>query len=140
MIKQNDTNQKTGKMTSFVFDSETLIEFKSITTREGSTMKEHLETYMKEYIKKHGEGNPAYSLDKWSEDSEFKALPAFLESKEKWVKFVQNTDDETLKEIEDKAHQLEIIASCYIKIGSKEERKKSNFRSVREMGRYGSNF
>ena len=139
-MKQTDTNQKSGKMTSFVFESDVLMEFKSITSREGSTMKEHLETYMRDYIKKHGEGNPAYSLDKWSEDSEFKALPAFLENNDKWVKFVQNTDDETLKEIEDKAHQLEIIASCYIKIGDKEKRKNSRFNSIREMGRYGSQF
>ena len=139
-MKQIDTNQKVGKMTSFVFPAEVLLEFKSITSREGSTMKEHLETYMRDYIKKHGEGNPAYSLDKWSEDSEFKALPAFLENNDKWVKFVQNTDDETLKEIEDKAHQLEIIASCYIKVGDKEKRKSSNFQSIREMGRYGSQF
>ena len=107
-----------------------------ICKREGISMSALICKNLEEYIKVHGEGNPIYSLDKWSNDPEFKAVPAFLESNEKWISFIKNVDDETLVEIERKAHIVGTITKCYLRIGDKEKRKNRSFLSIRDMESY----
>lgn len=108
---------------------------KQIAKREGVSLSALINDRLVEYVKIHGEGNPVYSLDKWAENDGFKAVPALLESNDKWISFIQNTNNETLREIEEKSNIIKIIASCYQKI-PKDERKKTNFQNIRSMANY----
>ena len=118
-----------------VKDSEVWEKSKEIAKREGISLSALINGRLEEYIKIHGEGNPAYSLDKWADNEKFKAVPALLETNEKWVDFIKNTDDKTLREIEEQANAIKIIASCYQKI-EKEKRVETNFRNIRSMANY----
>ena len=87
---------------------------------------------LKEYIKVHGEGNPVYVLDKFIENPDFKAVPATMETKDKWVKFCQNTTDKTLKELEYQGMMIQTIARAYAQIKGSEERKKTFYQNLHQ--------
>lgn len=108
---------------------------KQVAKREGISLSALINDRLEDYVKVHGEGNPVYSLDKWAENEGFTAVPALLESTQKWVNFIQKTDTKTLREIEEKSHQIQIIASCYQKI-EKIKRPDVNFRNIRQMSQF----
>ena len=108
-------------------------EYLKIARREGKSLSSIITEKLEEYRKVHGKGNPVYVLDNWVENSNFKAVPATLESWEKWVKFCQNTSDETLKELEYKGMMIQIIARAYGQIKTAEERKKTFFANLHQM-------
>ena len=47
-----------------------------------------------EYVKIHGDGNPAFSLDQFIKNTEMAAVPAVFRSTEDWLKWVLQCDDE----------------------------------------------
>ena len=104
-----------------------------IARREGKPLSHIIGDKLKEYIRVHGEGNPVYVLDKFIEDPDFKAVPATMVKKEKWVKFCQNTTDQTLKELEYQGMMIQIIARCYAQIPAGDERKKTFFANLHQM-------
>lgn len=69
-----------------------LEQFKKITLREGKSMSKLLQEYMKRYINEHGDGNNQYKLTKWYQETDFKVTPAFLESHDKWEKYIGECD------------------------------------------------
>lgn len=76
------------RMTSFVLDSQTLDDFKSIITREGKSMKSLIEEFMKDYIKVHKDGNPQHLITSFSENTDFNGFPSIAidrKNKEKWI-------------------------------------------------------
>ena len=95
-----------GKMTTFVFNAELMAEFKKVCQREGKTMKSHLEEFMREHVKLHGEGNPNYKLSKW-DDPNFKMTPAFGESLvNKWKPYLVKCTKQELKDMIDQADAI----------------------------------
>ncbi len=67
--------------------------FKEVAWRERKPMNVLIQEFMKKYIKEHGEGNPLYQIDKWIENPELIATPAFFEDIEKWKAYVKRIDD-----------------------------------------------
>jgi len=49
---------------------------KKLAAKEGKTASALAREALKEYLKRHGSGNPAYSLDPWGGAPEFRAYPA----------------------------------------------------------------
>ena len=104
-----------------------------VARRENRALSTIIMEKLKEYVKIHGEGNPVYVLDKFIENPNFKAVPATMETKEKWIKFCQNTTDKTLKELEYQGMMIQIIARAYAQIKGSEERKETFFQNLHQM-------
>lgn len=79
-------------------------EFKKISQREGKSMAQMFKEFMAEYIKKHGQGNPAYQIDKWVQDPGFMAFPA-LDSDWEQVN-LPGFDDKDLTHMAQKAYEI----------------------------------
>ena len=65
--------------------------FKEICWKERKPINALVQDFMEKYIKEHGNGNPMYELTKWVENPEFRATPAFRESEENWLRYI-NTE------------------------------------------------
>lgn len=59
-------------------DYELWLKFREIAQREGG-ISQVLRALILDYLQKHGSGNPAFSLDKWIDNSEFMAMPTLGE-------------------------------------------------------------
>ena len=59
-------------------DEEVFKKVREIAFREGKDVSELTFEMYEKYIKEHGDGNPIYSLEKWTENPEFMATPAFF--------------------------------------------------------------
>jgi hypothetical protein len=81
-------------------------EFKKIAHREGKNRSTVLVELIEQYVKVHGEGNPAFTLDQF-QDPNFKAMPATMSSKEKWNEYIRNHMDR--KERDELQNQAEYI-------------------------------
>lgn len=103
-----------------------------IANREGKPLSSLVMGLLKDYVKVHGDGNPVYALDKWIGNPEFKAVPALMSPKDKFVGFCQHTTDETLKELEYQGMMVQIIARAYLKVDPK-ERETRFFPNLRQM-------
>jgi len=88
-----------GKMTSFLFQADLLQEFKTLCQREGKSMKEHFEDYMKDHVNVHKEGNPQHLITQFQENEDFMGFPAMA------IK-TQNKRDYVGKMPEDMRNQL----------------------------------
>ena len=110
-----------------------------IANREGKSLSSIIMDMLRNYVKVHGDGNPVYALDKWIGNPEFKAVPATMSPKEKFIGFCQNTQDETLKDLEYQGMMIQIIANCYLKV-DKDKRKETFFGNLRQMEMYGKGY
>lgn len=80
--------------------------FVDIQWKERLSFSEMVRKAMEEYVKKHGEGNPAFRLDQFSEQG-MKATPAFMSGYNKWKNHFLN--DSTEKDIEEYKQQILIV-------------------------------
>jgi hypothetical protein len=64
--------------------------FDKIAAREGKSFSELVVVVIEDYIKKHGDGNPSYSLQQWQAQPEFHATPAFGRVRMDWMKYMQH--------------------------------------------------
>jgi hypothetical protein len=88
---------------SLSIEEQVLEEFKKIARREGKDMNRILHDHIQSYIKEHSEGNSQFRLDKWYQESDFKVTPAFLESSDKWSKYMEECDAKELARIQGQA-------------------------------------
>lgn len=111
-------------------------DFQKDCVREGVTVKEQLTKLMKEYHKKHGDGNPVYPITKWcgSGNADFKAVPALLSNDATWINYAQHANDDTLHEILEQNRRTNIIINCYLKT-PKEDRPNIFYPNLREMAK-----
>ena len=63
---------------------------------EEKSTSELIVTVLEEYIKRHGQGNPSFPLDKWIENIEFKAFPTLGEKPN--PKLLNTLDNDMLEE------------------------------------------
>lgn len=54
---------------------------------------------MKEYVEKHGDGNPAFTLDQF-QDPNFKICPAFFRDNTIWKDYLQKLDKDGWKDVD----------------------------------------
>lgn len=86
------------------------IAFEGICRREGKTVAEKIAELVQDYVRIHGSGNPQYSLEQFTENPEFRAVPALLERPEKWLKALDHTDLDDLEQIERQAEMVRNMA------------------------------
>ena len=82
---------------TFETEEETYKKFKEICTKEGEKVGDKLNEFIQTYIKEHGDGNPAFTLDQFADPS-FKVCPAFFRDKETWKKYLANLNEKERKE------------------------------------------
>lgn len=58
-----------------------------------------------EYLEKHSDGNPNFTLDQF-QDTNFKACPAFFRDTEAWRKYLQSLDKKRYKEADEQLNLL----------------------------------
>ena len=63
--------------------------FEDIAFRERVALSIIIVDAIKEYVKKHGDGNPVYSLDQFTESTDMKAVPAVFRDRYVWDIFLQ---------------------------------------------------
>jgi hypothetical protein len=75
-------------VTSFSYPSnksDTMIEFKIISVREGKSQSEIIMRLIEKFVEGHSEGNDTFKLDQWNEDPTFKVCPSILDKDwKKW--------------------------------------------------------
>jgi len=67
-------------------------EFKKIADREGINQSRLLVSIVEEYVKKHSDGNPSFTIDQF-QDPGFQAVPAYFSKKEKWINNYKNSNE-----------------------------------------------
>lgn len=73
--------------------------------RERKSEAEIIITALKEYLEKHIDGNPTFTLEQF-QDPNFKACPSFFRSIEVWKKYLESLPDKTFSEFETQLNQL----------------------------------
>lgn len=98
-------------------ESETAIvkAFDEIAKREGKDRSEVLLTFINNYVKAHNKGNPAFTLDNWEHNPNFRAFPTLGEPAN--PKTIETFNDAELKE-------LLINAQSFIETVSREVEKR----------------
>ena len=93
--------------------------FKDIARKERRPQKDiHIELLI-DFIKKHGDGNPASTIDQFLENPQMKAVPAFFRSREDWQKYIEiYADPKTVDEIIYQSQSINSYAQNKQKYGS----------------------
>lgn len=89
--------------TSINMEQEEKDSLEKIGWREHKTQTEMIRRAIQEFIRAHGSGNDTHTLDNWSEDSNFKAVPTILSRQEIWYKYLSECTPEERLEIQIKA-------------------------------------
>ena len=104
MNEYDNREKKEYKITALKIPRPLHTEIKKIAAREGRDMKDIFTEQLEKYAKIHGEGNPAYSLDKFVENADFRAYPALadhLQKRKEWFyNFKQRASDKEVKDLE----------------------------------------
>lgn len=99
---------------SYPFDKQALIEeFSKVAERESKSFSDAMLGAMEEYVKKHGSGNPAYTVDKWIDQVDFKITPAYYELRRKWEAYAEKCNAKECEEGENQAIMIREIFQKY---------------------------
>ena len=91
-------------------------EFKRIANRDGFTLKEQGKRLFEKHIKEHGDGNDQFTIDQF-QDPNFHARPAFDRNEAEWITYLNATNEQVAKEIENQALMISAHASKKIQYG-----------------------
>jgi len=80
-------------------DFELQEKIEDIAYRERETLSSIIVDALKEYYEKHGDGNPVYTLDQFSESPDLKAVPAVFRDRGIWDKYLNECDKKLRQEI-----------------------------------------
>lgn len=83
---------KNRKTITITLEEEDLQKLDKIRWRERKERTDITRQAILDYIKIHGEGNDTYPLDKWNENPEFKATPAYFTHDLKWRRYYEECD------------------------------------------------
>lgn len=94
-------------------------ELKKIALREDRDMQDIIMEEITKYVKLHGDGNPVYKIEQWTDDSNMKAYPAFMRSREDWKSYIESLKSEKeLKEIKGQAQSILSYTDKKLKYGN----------------------
>ncbi len=96
-----------GKLKTWEADEKNYQKFKILMAKEGIGVGDKINEFIAEYIKVHGDGNPAYSLDLFIKNAEARATPAVFRSKQDWLTWLENCTDEKI--VQDILSQTQLI-------------------------------
>ncbi len=83
-------------------------ELKKIALKENLKLKELHKKILLDYIKKHGDGNPAYTMDNFIESKNMKAIPAVFRDRDYWQEYIEKLPK---KEVQELLWQIQTIHS-----------------------------
>ena len=97
--------KKVQKFMGVYLDEEMVTDFHMIALKEKKKLKElHLEI-IEDYLKKHGDGNPQFTIDQF-DDPNFIACPAFYRDGNTWESYIKQATDDELQKLK---HQVILI-------------------------------
>lgn len=99
LLKENSRRVKNIR-TYYLSDNDFDIhkKFEDLAYKERVSLSVIVVEAIKEYVKKHGDGNPVFTLTQFVEDEGMKATPAFFRSRETWKQYVEKLPDKDVKE------------------------------------------
>lgn len=86
--------------------------FRKICEREGVSAPDKINEFIKNYNRIHGNGNPQVLMSQFIENPGFRAVPAMLESTEKWRLFLLDANIDELDQIEKQAELIRKMAKA----------------------------
>lgn len=86
------------KLVNFRTEEEKYNELKMLALKEKTTVKALLSGLVDDYIKKHGDGNPQFTIDQF-EDPDFIACPAFYRDASTWDYYCKNSEPTELNKV-----------------------------------------
>lgn len=86
-----------------------LEKFEEIAKKEGKKFSELLVEVIEDFDKKHGDGNPGFTLDHY-QDPNFKAVPAVFRDAKTWQDYLTSRNKTELKEFES---QMNVLINAY---------------------------
>ena len=102
------------KISTIYFPNEDEYEkIKELAYKERKTVSEIARESLEEYYKKHGDGNPVYTLDHFK-DPNFIACPAFYRPREAWLSYMSQATPEELENIKRQIIMLDKILGRYL--------------------------
>jgi len=99
--------------TYYLSDSDIEIQekFEDLAYKERTSVSNLYREAIQEYLKKHEDGNPVYTLDQFN-DELFKAVPAVFRNSDTWNNYYSKLDNKQYKEID---NQFQMILSIHNK-------------------------
>ena len=85
-------------------------ELRILAIREGKSLKDIMNEITKEYVKVHGDGNPAYTLDQFVEEPGMKAVPAFFRNRDDWQTYIEKLPEKESQELLWQAQTIKSLA------------------------------
>lgn len=85
--------------------------FEDLAYKERMSVSDLYRTAIQEYLQKHGDGNPVFTLDQFNDET-FKATPAVFRNADVWSKYYSTLDKKQYKEID---QQLQMILNIHNK-------------------------
>ena len=91
-------NKKPEKFMGVYLDEEKINDFHLLALKERKKLKELHKEVIEDYLKKHGDGNPQYTIDQF-DDKNFMATPAFFRDGLAWKNYLSKQDSKELNKI-----------------------------------------
>ncbi len=108
---ESDTREKVPeKMLGVHLPINTIEKFKDLARKERKTMKVFHKDIIDKYLKEHGDGNPAFTLDVFVEQPTMQAAPAFYRTREDWHEYSYNSSSEEVKKILNQAQTIVAVS------------------------------
>ena len=98
---------------TFETDEEKYQKFKAMCAREGKKVGDKINELIENELKVHGEGNPAFSLEKWVEVPEFRCYPAMMDPMRNWNDYLSKCKPEEAEQIYHTCTGIREIARNY---------------------------
>jgi len=94
-------------------DEEKYLELKMLALKERLTVKNLVSDLITDYVKKHGDGNPQFTMDQF-EDPDFMACPAFYRSGRTWNHWLSKQTSEELLKFKTHLHLIDANMVQYL--------------------------
>ena len=101
------------KLVNFRTDEEKYNDLRMQALKEHTTVKQLLSDLIDDYLKKHKDGNPQYTIDQF-EDPNFVACPAFYRDSEAWRHYLSQADAKELEHVKEQIILLDRLLGRYI--------------------------
>ena len=101
------------KLVNFRFDEEKYKKLKMQALKEDVTVKRLIEIQIDDYLKKHLDGNPQFTIEQFN-DPNFIACPAFYRDGKTWENYIKKSNDKERQKLKDQIILLDKKLSMYI--------------------------
>ena len=102
------------KSFSYKHDKEPVIQkINELADKEGKKISELIMSILEEYVKKHSDGNPQFTIEQFN-DPDFIACPAFYRDCSTWERYISKADDKEKQKLKNQIILLDKKLSSYL--------------------------